>query len=619
MNLPNQLLSDFVAYTKYARYRPELGRREVFAETVARVEAMHLGQFPELEYEIRGAFRWVYQRKVLPSMRAMQFAGKPILLAPNRQYNCSYMPAERPTFFSELMYLLLGGTGVGYSVQRHHVERLPELRPAARWQQFEIADSIEGWSDAVRRLVDGYFGLGPLARFDYSRIRPKGALLVTSGGKAPGPEPLRQCLRHLDERLGAKEAGERLTPLEVHDLACCIADAVLAGGIRRAAMIALFDRTDEAMLNCKSGAWWEAHPYRARANNSVVLPRWEVSEAEFRSLVARTEASGFGEPGFFWTNDQSLDWGTNPCGEISLRPYQFCNLTTFNASDIHDQSELEHRAHAAATIGTLQAAYTRFTYLSPDWRTTTEAEALCGVSMTGVADGRTLNLDIAAAARVVNQVNATLAAALGIQPAARTTCIKPEGTSSLVLGTASGVHARHAPYYLRRIRLGRSEAIAQYLLRHHPELLEPCAEKPQAQLIFTCPQAAPPHSALREESPFELLGRIERLYTDWVLPGHQTGVNTHNVSATVTPQPDHWRGVTDWLWANRAAYQGISLLPFDTGGYRQAPFEACTEADYHDRSQHLRALDLSHVREAAADIAPATRELACAGAACEIV
>jgi len=336
MELEKKILSDITVYMKYARYLENENRRENWRELVTRNMNMHLKKFPSLEREIKNVYTYVYDKKVLPSMRSMQFGGKPIEVSPNRIFNCAFAPVDNYHVFSEIMFLLLGGTGVGYSVQKHHVEKLPDIRkPSKRSRRFLIGDSIEGWADAVKALVASYFKGTSRLRFDFSDIRPKGARLVTSGGKAPGPQPLRECLVKIEGMLDEKEDGDQLTPIEVHDIICHIADAVLAGGIRRAALISLFSADDEEMLAAKSGDWWELNPQRGRANNSVVLMRHRIDRSTFMDIWDRVRESGAGEPGFYFSNDK--DWGTNPCCEIGLRPYQFCNLTEVNVSDVTNQ------------------------------------------------------------------------------------------------------------------------------------------------------------------------------------------------------------------------------------------------------------------------------------------
>jgi ribonucleoside-triphosphate reductase len=349
MQLNQQILSDIVIYMKYSRYLPELKRRESWGEICSRYETMMVEKYPHQSDEIDQAMEWVRQKKVLPSMRAMQFAGTAIARNNSRIYNCAYLPVDDIRAFSETMFLLLGGTGVGYSVQYHHVEQLPKIQKAEKKRRFLVGDSLEGWADAIKVLLKGYFGISEyLPEFDYADIRPKGARLVTAGGKAPGPEPLKICIAHVQALLDRKENGDKLTPLECHDLMCHLANAVLAGGIRRSAMISLFSHGDEEMLTCKYGNWWELNEQRGRANNSVVLQRDSISRNEFFSLWKKIELSGSGEPGFYFTND--TDWGTNPCCEIALRPFQFCNLCEVNVSDVETQEELDGRARALLLI-----------------------------------------------------------------------------------------------------------------------------------------------------------------------------------------------------------------------------------------------------------------------------
>jgi ribonucleoside-diphosphate reductase alpha chain len=547
----------------------------------------------------------------------MQFGGKPIEVAPNRIFNCAYMPIDDVRAFGEIMFLLLGGTGVGYSVQAHHVEKLPEiLKPSGkRTYRYLIGDSIEGWADAVKALVMSYFRGTSKLRFDFSDIRPKGSRLVTSGGKAPGPQPLKECLVRLEGILEAKENGDKLRPIEVHDMICYIADAVLAGGIRRAALISLFSADDGEMISAKTGSWWEQNPQRGRANNSIVLMRHIVTEDFFRDLWNRVRASGAGEPGFYFTFDK--DWGTNPCCEIALRPFQFCNLTEVNVSDVEEQEELEDRVRAAAFIGTLQASYTDFHYLRSVWQRNTEKDALIGVSMTGIASGKVLKLDTASAALTVKKENARVAALIGISPAARTTCIKPAGTTSLTLGTSSGIHAWHAPHYVRRVRVGKNEAIYQHLNEIYPELVEDEYFRPHDTAVIQVPQRAPEESILRSESALELLERVKRFSTQWVKLGHRKGQNTHNVSATITIKDDEWDEVGVWMWENRKFYNGLSVLPHDGGTYIQAPFEECTEETYNVMMKSLTEVDLSCVIEMQDDT-DLQGELACSGGSCEI-
>ena len=616
MDISNRILSEITVYMKYARYLPEKNRRETWEELVTRNKEMHQIKYPQLKDEIQNVYKLVYDKKVLPSMRSLQFGGKPIEISPNRIYNCAYLPIDDWRAFGEVMFLLLGGTGVGYSVQKNHVEKLPPIhKPQAKERRFLISDSIEGWADAVKALIKSYFVGGSSMRFDYSDIRQKGARLITSGGKAPGPEPLRICIEKIRAILDLKGDGEQLSPIEVHDIVCHIADAVLAGGIRRAALISLFSADDDDMISCKFGNWWELNPQRGRANNSAVLLRSKVSEEFFKSLWKKIELSNAGEPGIYLSNDK--DWGTNPCCEIALRPFQFCNLCEVNVSDVVDQEDLETRVRAATFIGTLQAGYTDFHYLRPIWQRTTEKDALLGVGMTGIGSGKVTKLDLKAAAKVSREENERVASILDINKSARTTTIKPAGTSSLTLGCSSGIHAWHNDFYLRRVRVGKNEAIYSYLAINHPELVEDEYFRPHDTAVIGVPQKAPEGSILRSESPLQLLERVKLFNQQWIKPGHRTGMNTHNISATVSIREHEWDAVGNWMWENKEHFNGLSVLNYDGGSYIQAPFEDITEEKYNQLLKTLHDVDLSKIIEMD-DNTDLSGELACAGGACEI-
>jgi len=940
MDISTKILSDIIIYNKYAKYNKNLKRRETFEEIVERNLKMHIDKFKgniEVIKEINEAYRYVYERKILPSMRAMQFSGRPIDLMPSRQYNCSYMAVNHPAVFSEAMFLLLGGTGVGYSVQRHHVEKLPAIKKPSKGKtrRYVIDDSITGWSDAIKMLMKAYFFGKPEPRFDYSDIRQKGAELITSGGKAPGPQPLKDCIHHIKGILDSKEDGEQLSTLEVHDIICHIADAVLAGGIRRAACISLFDLDDEDMLTCKFGNWWELNPQRGRANNSVLIIRHKITDDEFYKLWKKIQMSGSGEPGFVFSNDK--EYGVNPCCfsgdmklqtefgnktfselalldkikiynkngilhngkvwktgeketiiltntlgetiectpehrfmttegetveakflknlrimpyldirnhndkfvqygyiqgdgatgrldsfahkgleiyigkkdkdiadlfniefninktnyytrgfnetlrylefntselpfrslpetfntwskenqlsflrgmysangsiitnkrisykttckklvdqlkqffdsigiityittnkskavtfnsgtytckesydlnitqynsirkfakligfvheyknnslkellvqrspyiikiqtgsiksvydfniqddthwgivngyiahncEIALKSEQFCNLSEANISDVTTQEELNNRVKAAATIGTLQSSYTDFHYLRDSWKKNTEKDALLGVSLTGVASGTFKDLDLSEAAEVVNKQNEKIAKLIGINKSSRTTCLKPSGTASLVFGCSSGIHAYHDQFYIRRMRIGKDEAIYTYLKENCPNLIVDDLMN-NKQGIIEIPVKAPDNAILRTESPLDLLERIKHFSEKWVKSGFRRGENNHNVSATVSIKDDEWEVVGKWMWENRNSYNGLSVLPYFGGSYVQAPFESIDKDEYERRLKDLVQIDLSKVIEDR-DNTNLTGEIACSGGKCEI-
>jgi hypothetical protein len=985
MELSNKILSDITVHMKYAKFLPKENRRETWEDLVTRNKEMHQKKYPNIKDEIEEVYKMVYDKKILPSMRSLQFGGKPIEISPNRVYNCAYLPIDHVDAFSETMFLLLGGTGVGFSVQKHHVASLPDIKKPnpKRSRRYLVSDSIEGWADAIKVLVESYFGIkSSTPVFDYSDIRHKGALLVTSGGKAPGPQPLKDCIHNIRKVLDSKNDGDTLSPIEVHDIICHIADAVLAGGIRRAALISLFSADDNEMIYCKSGAWWELNPQRGRANNSAVLLRHKVTKEFFLDLWKRIELSGAGEPGIYFSNDK--DWGTNPslragtkvlttdgifpieeldgktfkvknlngvisdarcwlsgqnkqlwklkledgteyyttpehewpvwdgkkyvkvktpeltngdklpilreeklfdgdlgthndgflcgwiigdgwtsnrkdyteygmvvsddddesnisetlvntikenvptfsgnfkrrfkktfnteeeemqiilvetktkeisinnksvdeylskfgslikneglpktvwvngsegfrkgivdglfssdghisktqkrltfttkhkqlaedvsellgfygiktkiktstqslegydkeytrydlrisetasikqfrnifkltnkrkqevlesyefrynifddkqikvesveltdiyedvwdisvydethcfqiskvvtgnCCEIGLRPYQFCNLCEVNASDIESQEDFEKRVRGAAFIGTLQAGYTDFHYLRDVWKRTTEKDALIGVGMTGIGSGVVLGYDMKEAAKAVKDENERVANLIGINKAARTTTVKPSGTSSLVLGTASGIHAWHNDYYLRRIRVGKNEAIYTYLLINHPELVEDEVFRPHDTAVISIPQKSPEGSIVRYESVFQMLERVKKVSQEWVKYGHRNGQNTHNVSATVSIKEEEWDLVGEWMWTNRKFYNGLSVLPYSNHTYKQAPYEDCSKEEYEKLLSTLKKVDLVKVIELQ-DNTNLSGEVACANGSCEVI
>ncbi len=635
MDLGLKALSDITVYSKYAKFKPELKRRETWEEIVDRYQDMMIKKYPKLEESIIKSAELIRLKKVLPSMRALQFAGPAAEVNNARIYNCCYLPIDSLHSFSETMFLLLGGTGVGYSVQKHHVEQLPPVNKQGTFKKktWLIEDSIMGWADAVKVLLKFYFEGGFKPNFDFRAIRHKGATLVTAGGKAPGPEPLKICLAHVQAVLDRKQEGESLSPLECHDILCHIANSVLAGGIRRSAMISLFSHDDEEMITCKYGNWWETNEQRGRANNSAVLLRGSVGEEEFNSLWKRIEASGSGEPGIYWTNN--LDWGTNPCCEIALRPYQFCNLCEVNVSDIESQGDLNNRVTAAAFFGSLQAGFTDFHYLRPIWQKTTQKDALLGIGMTGIGSGEILKYNLEAAAHVAKLTNAIISEQIGTNEAARVTCIKPSGTTSLVLGTASGIHAWHAPYYLRTMRFGKNEDVAAYLMVNHPELVEDDVLRPHDTVCVRIPVKAPEGSIFRTETALDTLERVKKFSLEWINEGHLNGANTHNVSATVSIDKnreyianahgiskgdvyaDEWEVVGQWMWENRDVYNGLSVLPYSDHTYSQAPFEDITEEEYNKRITNLHSLDLTKVIEVD-DNVEFSQTSACAGAQCEI-
>lgn len=676
MDKTQQALSQIVVYNKYAKYLVDKQRRETWEEIVYRYLNMLAAKYPHLADEIWTNGSYLLDKKVLMSMRGAQFAGKATDKNNTRIYNCAYLPIDHSAAFSETMFLLLSGTGVGYSVQYSHVEKLPDIRKPTKEQKFLIGDSIEGWADAVRALMYSYFGKrSTKPRFDYSDIRRKGERLVTAGGKAPGPEPLKRCLTEIELILERKRDGEKLNPIEVHDIICHIAHAVLAGGIRRAALICLFSADDNEMVTAKSGSWWELNPQRGRANNSAVLLRHRVTKEFFLSLWKKIEISQAGEPGVYFTNDK--DWGTNPCCEVALRAYQFCNLTEINAGGLFmervkqgtqpdtavtapaptetqppseqekAQAELNKRAKIAAFFGTLQAGFTDFHYLRPVWKTTTEKDALIGVGITGICNGDIFSLDLREAEQIIDNENKRIAALIGINEAARKTTIKPSGSTSCVLGTSSGIHAWHAKYYIRNMQCAVGDDLYNYFSANHPELIKIMDRDPNSAVIGI-PQKAPKYALLREdENAIQMLERVFKFYDNWVKPGSKSGANTNNVSATVyidvnktylkgentwiqnnsstdeylTENNYHgwneWEAVGEMLWDNRHKFNGMSVLPYDGGSYKDAPFIEITEEEFNNKLQYLKNIDLTKIVESD-DNTNLADQVACAGGACEV-
>lgn len=588
----SHLLSEIIVHMKYARFvDQELRTKETWNQLVERNIQMHVEKFPDLEVEIRENYRLVFDKKVLPSMRSLQFGGLAIHVNPTRMYNCSYLPIDNIKAFPEIMFMLLSGCGVGYSVQRHHVERLPAIRKPnfSRNRRFLISDSIEGWSDAVKALVKSYFNGSSNVVFDFRSIRPKGSLLKTSGGLAPGSQILQEALLKIRGVLQGKEEGSRLSSLECHDIVCFVADAVLSGGIRRSALISLFSRDDDEMFTSKAGSeWYQNHPQRCRANNSAVVMRNDVTQEEFKHMWKRIHAIGTGEPGVYLTNDPN--WGCNPCCEIALQPFQFCNLVEINVSDVSGPADYLARCRTAAFIATLQASYTDFHYLRSAWKRTTEREALIGVSMTGIAsnlvDGPTMNKG----ANEVIQENKRLCKVIGTNRSHRCTTVKPAGTSSLVLDTSSGIHPWFDHHYLRRVRLDKIDPIYSQLLAIVPELVEDDFIRPHDTGVLSVPiQSSGRNQAIVkcDETCLQFLERIKAVYQDWVEPGHYRGTNTNNVSATVSVHDSETDNMVQWLYDNQDFYNGITIFPHSEteSGYVQLPFESIDQAHFDSLTQ----------------------------------
>jgi ribonucleoside-diphosphate reductase alpha chain len=654
-----ELMSNFVVLTRYARYREELQRREIYNEIVDRVEAMHIKRYPDIEEELKWAFGLVRQKKVLPSMRSMQFGGLAQEINHAKGYNCSFSVCNRVRFFPEALWLLLSGTGVGFSVQFQHVDQLPELKQTDKTtvKHVQIQDTIEGWSDAVHELLKSYFKGGYYVEFAYNKIRPQGSPLVTSGGKAPGHLPIKIALERVRGVLDRAQLRQ-LKPIECYDIMCMLADAVYAGGVREAAMVTLFSLDDGEMMNAKVGNWHETAPWRARSNNSVMLLRSDIKKRQFDRIFRATKQ--WGEPGFYFTNDE--DAGTNPCVEVSLNPkleitpelkmylerwakrtdrkipklkvgniywgWQMCNLTEAVAATVENEEDLYERIKAAAIIGTAQAGYTEFKYLGWVSEAISKREALLGISMTGIMDKPAIALDPEiqrTAAQLAVEVNIDIASKININSAARVTCVKPSGTASIVAGAVgSGIHTHHARKYFRRIRVKPEDPVYQEFKKHNPHM---CTAIDERKELITFPIRAPEGAITRHDlTAIEFLERVMNTQRNWVLPGtakpnHSPGLN-HNVSNTVAVKDHEWDDVKEFIWANKKYFSGVSMLP-DSGdkAYANAPREEVTTPSDEARWQNLilnyKHIDWTNFREGE-DNTDLAGEQACAGGRCEV-
>jgi len=541
--------------------------------------------------------------------------------------NCAFAAINGVECFRDLLYNLMCGSGVGYSVQRAHTNQLSHPLGYDTSQPPEeviIADTIEGWCDAYDRAIRGYLLGWRRPDYKYHLIRSQGSLLQTSGGRAPGPGPLRVCLERTLALLDAHDLAYKIQPWECSDLCCFGAEATHSGGIRRAAMIGIFDWDDIQMLGYKSGHAWHADaPYRGFVNISAAMDRKRRSKLDFLDFWQYVTENGSGDPGVYWMNDL-FGGGPNPCVEKWLLSRQFCNLVTINGATIRTLNQLIKRSIAAARIATLQASYTNFNYLSPEWAENTAREALLGVSITGIAEGRLGRLNIRAAAEAVVAENKRFAAKIGINPAARTTCIKPEGTGSLVLGAPCGVHGWDYAHYIKNVRMGKDEPIYGYLKSKLPELVEDLLIKvgdewvgSETHAVFRAPVKATLGSVIAEyEDPIHLLERVKWLHKEWIVPGHKDGSNTNNVSCTVYAETKNdWERIGDWLFENKGHYNGVAVFPHFSSTHKQLPHSKCTKAEYDEAVSLLKQIDLTEIREET-DLTNLQGAQACAGGFC---
>jgi ribonucleoside-diphosphate reductase alpha chain len=598
-----RMLSASKFYMGYSRWNDQKSAYETWEESVHRVMEMHRDKFahlmtPELEAFILKAEQAYTGKAVLGAQRALQFGGAQLRKHEARMYNCSSSHVDRPAFFQEAMYLLLCGCGVGFSVQKHHIAKLPTLkkRESTAAKTFQVPDSIEGWADAFGVLLSSYFGVtgtfpeyaGRPVHFDFSKVRPKGSL-ISGGFKAPGPDGLRNALNKCEALLERALAGQdevAVTPIVAYDFTMHMSDAVLSGGVRRSATICLFDKDDEAMLNAKTGNWFEENPQRGRSNNSVVLVRDELTRGEWAKIMEAVR--DFGEPGFIFTSNKEFTY--NPCVEIGMYPvcvetgesgFQFCNLVEINGGLCVDVEAFYRACEAGAILGTLQAGYTDFTYLSDATRRITEREALIGVSITGWTNNPHVLFDeevLHRGAQIVNETNRKVARLLGINAAARTTCTKPSGNASVILGTASGIHGEHAPQYFRNVQMNEDDEVAKLIMGINPKMVERSVWNPNGtDVVVSFPVVSKEGSIYKKDlMGVKQLELVKKAQQHWVEYGTNVDLCVdpnlrHNVSNTIPV--DDWDEVEQYIFDNRQWFAGISLLPAAGDKiYPQAPF-----------------------------------------------
>ena len=625
--------STFIAKSRYSRYLNDKNRREHWNETVSRYFTF---MFEHLEdkykYKPTEALRTeltnaVQNLEVMPSMRAIMTAGKALDRDNTAGYNCSYLPIDDPKAFDEAMYILLCGTGVGFSVEHKYVDQLPEVPDQLFDSQttISVADSKEGWAKALRQLVALLYS-GEVAKYDLNRIRPAGARLKTFGGRASGPGPLDELFKFTIAKFRGA-VGRKLTSIECHDILCKIGEVVVVGGVRRSAMISLSDLEDDRMRSCKSGNWWEQNAHRALANNSATYNS-KPDIGQFLQEWTSLYNSHSGERGIFsreasksqaaknGRRDSSFDFGTNPCSEIILRPYQFCNLTEVVVRAEDTVETLTNKIRIATIMGTFQSTMTNFPYLRKVWQKNTEEERLLGVSLTGILDNKWMGEVSDSTAKALEQLrkvavdtNADLATRLGIPQSAAITCVKPSGTVSQLVDSASGIHARHSQYYIRRVRGDKKDPLSAFLTSAGVPA-EDCVMRPDSTVVFSFPMKAPEGARLRDD-----LTAIEHLDV-WMM--YQRHWCEHKPSVTISVKEDEWMDVGAWVFRNFDEISGVSFLPWAGGTYRQAPYEECTKEQYEEMlskmPKEIKWDDLVEVD----DNVEGAQTLACVAGHCEI-
>ena len=625
---------EYIAKSRYARFLDDKNRREHWNETVARYfDFMQKHLKDKHNYELTKELREELQsavtnREVVPSMRSIMTAGEALERQNIAGYNCSYLPIDDPKAFDEAMYILLCGTGVGFSVEQQYVGKLPEI-PEKLYESetvIHVKDSKEGWAKSLRQLIALLYA-GEIPKWDVSVVRPAGTRLKTFGGRASGPEPLVELFKYVVAKFKAA-SGKRLTSLDAHDILCKIGEVVVVGGVRRSAMISLSDLSDDRMAHAKAGNWWDGNGQRALANNSAVYTT-KPSVGQFMREWSSIYESHSGERGIFSRYASELqasksgrrelgqEWGTNPCSEIILRPYQFCNLSSVIVRNADTADVLRNKIRLATILGTFQSTMTNFPYLRKIWQKNTEDERLLGVSMTGILDNPLLNNPddpelpalLESLRNEAIEVNAAFADAIGINRSAAITAIKPEGTVSQLTGTASGIHPQHSQYFIRRVRGDNKDPLTRFLI-NSGFLSEPCVMKPDTTTVFSFPMRVEEGAVLRED-----LNAIKHLRL-WLT--YQRHYCEHKPSVTISVEESEWPEVGAWVWNHFDEITGVSFLPYDGGTYRQAPYEEIDQYAYHDMVTKLpTSIDWDAFIENTDNVEGA-QTLACTAGGCEI-
>jgi ribonucleoside-triphosphate reductase (thioredoxin) len=616
---------EYIAASRYARYLDDKGRREQWSETVWRYvdyifsRTQEISNNQQLKDKIYDA---IYNLKVMPSMRAMMTAGKSADRDNTCVYNCSYLPVDDPKSFDEAMFILLCGTGVGFSVESKYTSQLPDVPEQLFESEHVIAvhDSKEGWAKALRLLIAHLYA-GEVPKWDVSKVRPSGARLKTFGGRASGPGPLVDLFTFATNTF-KNARGRKLNTLECHDLMCKIGEVVVVGGVRRSAMISLSDLDDERIRHAKSGPWWETAPHRALANNSAVYNE-TPTVGKFMEEWLSLYNSHSGERGIFnreaakktvakyGHRDPNFDFGTNPCSEIILRPYQFCNLTEVVVRHDDTIETLKDKVEVATILGTIQSTFTKFPYLRKVWQRNTEEERLLGVSLTGIFDN---DMMVKAPKEVLSalrehsrEVNKQYAEILGVPVSASITCVKPSGTVSQLVNSASGIHPRHSKFYIRRVRGDKKDPLSAFLVEQGVPA-EDCVYKPTQTTVFSFPQKAPAGLVRDDISAIRHLEIWLEYQREWC---------EHKPSVTISVEEKDWPSVGAWVWDHFDEISGVSFLPYDGGTYRQAPYEECTEEQYNELKAKVPKIDWTLFKEQTDNVEGA-QMLACVAGSCEI-